>query len=1009
MRISKVLPRKTADGLKSAVTDHKTSIADFSSRGDAKALWEELRVDEAIHKEPSSRRFLGSARIDPTEAKRLIETVGANFCRLSPFSSCTCSKEYDVVDPEGYWCRLTTLALTEFAYQSDDIRGFWTALQEHMGLPVSQLSLQTFQEILRRGFRYLDLVKAKGVVEDRNLYVSTLNLQNGVPVKHQQCFATLLGELRDEYGWWEIAHASPEAVAQLLLNHCTRHHRGWLTIKRFLEMSCPKDDQPVHPLSGELTSSLATIATELDRRGLDARVLANNAERERVLAGFDLPHAFFLRDWASLVPLLRFNPKPVHGRRIRLMRSQPPKLRMDPNDWEELTLVLPPQQVNAPEWKALSSGYGVLEPAGAEFDIDILQGVLDIPMEVSYLVKEAPAQCNWDFRLGSQDGSVAYSWSCQGPDPDRPVLIFDPLSGERLDPGAELGDAQEVVLFTPRQFTLLPSDDIQVIERVSSCSLRGWHGFHVEKVSAEACLRLCSSDIKFQLEWCHQDKLSPELRGARLLGRQQVFTIAPKLWIPPLEESATLRLRIEDLDNRSWLTRDDEVHIIPRADAWQAIDLDAFLTHSGRYSIVILVEEDHETLPRRWQQQLRLELDDTANDLVGLSQLTIQKLINPPIIEPVIQAFNTSSTPERVDDPANFWLSVWKVSGLWPFEQMRVEIRNGESSHSFLQAATARGEVVVETSILRYSLEPSDWYQLSLQRIGDAAAVPLAVLGEPEAESITWDCKSGELGGLRSGVVYELHAWNLLTPERPSQRIAILAESPLMLLELEKLLPDPEGIFVLELFLGQQRLRQLGWWSGLRDQHDLVPIGADSALLEQLLHGAPVEDFPQVAKDITPTLPRDRLQEAISNLKNNKTLQPWIDSSRLALQLMYWAQPSDTAGSPSAELKPPGHRGAEGRRGSRQRGPRRGLTYSLRFTPPVTQLVNKIKLHKDFEAVMTKLRQAEGIPADVIRVQRIDHQLWIELDQASHKEDLDGLIVAASEMLSWGIDLEKIA
>jgi len=707
--------------------------------------------------------------------------------------------------------------------------------------------------------------------------------------------------------------------------------------------------------------------------------------------------------------LLRFNPKPVHGRRIRLMRSQPPKLRMDPNDWEELTLVLPAQQVNDPEWKALSSGYGLLEPARAEFDIDIQQGVLDIPMEVSYPVKEAAAHWSWDFRLGSQDGSVAYTWSCQGPDPDQPMLLFDPLSGERLQPGAELGDAQEVVLFTPRQFTLLPSDDIQVIERVSSCSIRGWHGFHVEKLSAEASLRLCSSDNKFQLEWCHQDKLSPELRGARLLGRQQVFTIAPKLWIPPLEESATLRLRIEDLDNRNWLTRDDEVQIIPGADAWQAIDLDAFLTRSGRYSIVILVEEDHETLPRRWQQQLRLELDASAIDPAGLSKLTIQKLINPPIIEPVIQAFNTAFTPERIDDPADFWLPAWKVSGLWPFEQMRVEIRNGESSHSFLQAATACGEVLVETSILRYSLEPSDWYQLSLQRIGDAAGVPVAVLGEPEHESITWDCKSGELGGLRSGVVYDLHAWNLLTPERPSQRIAILAESPLMLLELEKLLPDPEGIFVLELFLGQRRLRQLGWWSGLRDQHDLVPIGADSALLEHLLHGAPVEDFPQVAKDITPTLPRDRLQEAISNLKNNKPLLPWIDSSRLALQLIYWAQPSDTAGSLSADLKPAGHRGAKGRRGSRERGPRRGLTYSLRFTPPVTQLANKIKLHKDFEAAMTKLRQAEGIPADVIRVQRIDHQLWIELDQASHKEELDGLIVAAAEMLSWGIDLEKIA
>lgn len=966
-------------------------MVDFAAPGQARGFWAELDLDELLQAQPKDRRYLGALQIDQETAEVLLDMTAANFSRLSPFTTNACIQAFDNVDRQRYWCRLTTLALSEFAYHRRAEEAFWKELSKRLGIEESQSMRHCFYEILRKGFTSLGAVQARDNSEMRRLYVATLYLQNGIPVQHQERFATLLSELRDDYGWWEIAHSNPVAISELLHHDCSHRHKAWGTILRFLSLSCPKDGVACQPISGELTQSLAMIATELDRRGLDARMLVDETQRNSLLAGFDIPNAFFLRDWSSIAQLLRFNPTPLTGRRIRSMQRRPLTLRLDTEERGEIQLVLPPQHLYRPEWKNRTSSFcRIAEVEGAEFDIDSAQGILDLDREIFTSVLAIEEVWRWQLRFGAGEGEAAFEWNCRGVDPTSPMLLFDPISGERLEPFSELGSTRELVVFTPRNYVLADHPDVEVLERIRWCSIKGWWGLHLEKKSKDVDLTFSSDDASFCLDWNEQTLRVPELRGERIHDGKLIFSSAPQLWIPPLEHALDVHVRVDDLDRRACLTAEADLISLDADPNWQCIDLSDCIQQTARVAVVVWLEQEHPFLPRRWEQVARVDMESMAIDPLILPSSSLIRLHTDRNEQ---CPFNPELQPLVLDEAAEFWLPAWRLKGLWPFETITIELRSGEASLSVDQVATARGDLDIEMATFRYSLAESDRYEFYLQRQGDPDLFLICALGQPEAETITWDPCSRVLAGIRQGTTYQLEVWNLLNSNQSPETIDIVADDETKEVELEELIGETEGLYYLELRKDSRHLRTLGWWSGIKDKLALSPDGIDLELLGNLLDNEPLEAFKGSFSSHPHALSERMLARAVDALADPQALPTWIDRKLLRNKLDVWLHPD---GSVDASPQLP--------EGDVPREKPIKITLQLEPVPfrPWSRR-SQLEATRSFKQSFQKVRESMGIPPDGIRIEVLDTDIWVVLAKASLREYLSRILAKVCEEHSLNI------
>lgn len=954
-------------------------VVDFAAPGQARAFWAELDVEARLHTQPVGRRFLGALQIDLEMAEALLDLVAANFRRLKPFTSHACTQAFDNVDRQLFWCRITTLALSEFAYHRSAEGPFWKELTMRLTLDESQATRNCFYDILRKGFTALGVVQAHDQAELRHLYVATLYLQNGIPVQHQKRFAALLAELRDDYGWWEIAHSSPEVIAELLYGDCRQRHAAWGTILRFLSLSCPKDGEVCQPISGELTQSLAMIATELDRRGLDALLLNDATRRERLLAGFDIPNAFFLRDWSAVSQLLRFNPTSSTGRRIHSMQRRPLSLRLDPEEWGEVQLVLPPQQLYKSEWKNRSSSFcQIPEVNGAEFDIDTSHGVIEIDREISTPMVGIAEFWRWQLRFGAGEGEVAVEWVCRGPEASSPVLLFDPVSGERLEPGRELESARELVVFTPKDYALEQNPEVEVLERIRWCSIKGWWGLHLEKGSNAVTLTFRSADNSFSVDWKDQSLRNPQLRGKRIYTRQLAFSSVPELWIPPLEHAIDVHVRIDDLNTKECLNAEDDLVGLEANSSWQCIDISDCIQQSSRVAVVVWLEQEHPSLPRRWEQVAHVDLNTLDIDLTSLPTASLLRLSTS---RNEACPFTPKLVPLLLEDAAEFWLPAWRLTGLWPFETVTVHLRSSEASLKADQIATARGELEVEMATFRHSLDESEHYEFSLQRQNDSDPLLICALGQPEAERITWEMNSESLTGMRPRTTYQLTAWNLLDPSHSPEVISLVANEAIMHVDLMALIHQHYGLYFLELLRDGQHLRSLGWWSVIQSKNEVIPDGFDIDLLANLLDNEPPEAFEARFADHPRSLSDRSLTRAVEALSDPQPLPAWIDREILKRKLGAWLH----AGVPEEPTSPPpavDHK-------------EKSIKISLQIEPiPPRPWSRKNRLEATRTVVKSfqKVRQTMGIPPDDIRIENHDDLVWATLSRPYYRDDLTSIL-----------------
>ena len=962
-----------------------TQVVDFAALGEARAFWADLDVDQLLQAQPKDRRYLGALQIDQETAEILLDVTATNFVRLKSFTTHSCTQVFDKVDRQRYWCRIATLALSEFAYHRQANESFWKELSKRLKIEDSKTTQQCFHHILSNGFEALGVVRARGQSIERRLFVATLYLQNGIPVQHQTRFATLLSELRDDYGWWEIAHSSPFAISELLHHDCSHRHVAWGTILRFLSLSCPNDGEDAQPISGELTQSLAMIATELNRRGLDARMLIDETQRNALLAGFDIPNAFFLRNWASIAQLLRFNPTPSTDERIRSIQRRPLTLRLEPEDWGEIQLVLPPQRIYKLEWKNRSNSFCCIPGADeAEFDIDTAKGILNLDREITTSVFAIGDLWRWQLRMGAGDGEVAFEWNCRGVDSTSPMLIFDSVSGERLEASADLGSVRELVIFTPRDYDLVDGSDVEVLERVRWCSIKGWWGFHLEKRSEDVKLSFSSGDSVLCLDWNSQTSQVPELRGERIHDRKLIFSSAPQVWIPPLEHALDVHVRVDDLDRRASLTAEDDLISLDANSSWQCIDLSECIQDSCRVAVVVWLEQEHPFLPRRWEQVARVSLKEMVIDPFTQPCPSLLRLHSDRNQE---WPFNPELVPLVLLEDAEFWLPLWRLKGLWPFETITIHLRSGEASMNVVLSATAGGEIEVEMATFRFSLADSEHYEFSLQRQGDLDPQLICVLGQSSLEMITWDSSTGILAGLSSGNAYHLVVWNLLTSNRSPELIELVANSELMNIDFHNYISEPAGLYYLELRNERQHLLTIGWWSGIRSKHEIFPGGIDLELLSNLLDNEPLEEFMGNFSSQPHALSDQMLARGIDALLNPQKLPAWLDLKLLRNKLEIWLQPDDsvddTPSIPIADIPK-----------------EKSIKITLQIEPiPFFRWSNRVRIEATNKFIQSFkiVRESIGIPPDEVRIESLSADIWVILRSSFFREDLKEILQKVGE------------
>lgn len=671
----------------------------FSQSGHSQQIWQRFQIEDywGHHDRPPGQRFLGSTRISRNVVEQLLDIVRSNFSPIRPFTLAALEERFGGHDPQNYWVRLTTLALSEYAYYDEGDAGFWQSICDRLNLQKTQGVQSTLRDVLERGFKLLGLVET----QQRNHYVSTLWLQSGIPQQNLKHFADLLRDISKEYGWWEISHAEPEDLSQMMYEFCLHRHPQWGKLLTFLKSSYAEDDEAVEPISGQLLQGIAVVAQELERRGLSPEILQDSHQQEQLLQSYCLPSTFFLRSWENLIQvLIPQEQSQITGRGITGLRKKPLVLALDMADSMDIQLCLPEQRLYRKDWKSLSRSHCKMTEISWEGDIDLGSGIVEVPA-MSQAVHNP--QSSWTWQLRSHTGASLTEWNCEGIVSNIPVLIFDAWTGDRLLFSSELKGSTEIICFFASSTQVEFSDGIKLLDSCVPCSIVGWRGQQLLLTTAQAQLAFRFANGAQFFLWCQVHTNYPQLRGLKLKGKQPVYLEIPAIWHPPLPLSKSVKILVENLTDHTILTAPDEALTVAANANWQSIQLSRWITRSGSYAVRLWTQDN------RWSEQFEVKSSFELSQPPNGSALVVCDRTETPL-----------EIPLQVPAIADFWLSELTLRSLWALEEIMLLLTDGTTTQRYRQQATIAGALTINLTVWRDVLPESTGYALSYQRQGES-------------------------------------------------------------------------------------------------------------------------------------------------------------------------------------------------------------------------------------------------------------------------------------------------
>jgi hypothetical protein len=681
-----------------------SNIMDLSKPATTKHIWGKVE-SHWDHKDlPPGQRFLGSVRIQKKATEEILDVVQQNLTRFDCITTYQLEQQFGTWDRT--WVKILTFALSEYAYYDDGEHGYWQGLCDRLEIELTQGTRKALQQVVWQGIEDLALVRSSKA----NRYVSSLWLQSGIPRQSLGHFADLLQNL--DYDWWDMAHADPVDLAQLLCDVCQQKYPQRGRLLTFLRSSCPEDhEEEVDPLSGNLLQGLATVAHELERRGESPEILRDENQRTRVLQNYSLPNTFFLRSWDSLINVLTPRKKKHSRQAITSQRKKPLTLLLDITDSFDIQLVLPEQEIYRKEWKRLSAEYCTIPAGNWEGGINLEAGTIKIP-ELRQTITQAANQ--WSWQLKSHKDAVLLEWHHEGINPEQLCLIFDAETGELRSP-QQLDLSSEIILFAPETVQRQYSDGLEIIDSFVPCSLAGWRGHWLQRTGTDASIKLTQGNQEQILSW-QMTSHQPQLQGVKLKDRQPKFLDTPTLWYPPLPIGKTLNLQVEDIDQRQTLTEPDQQILLPPKDNWQAVDLRPWVTQPSTYSVRLWTTASQWSATFSVQAQFQLTAPPPQQDLDLLNR----------------QKISVPTKPIRCSTAADFWLEELTFKGLWPLETASFELTNGQETYRIIQSANHSGALSLALAPFRDALPEADRY--ALQQIIDSRCQNLIAWNFPKIE-----------------------------------------------------------------------------------------------------------------------------------------------------------------------------------------------------------------------------------------------------------------------------------
>jgi hypothetical protein len=688
----------TLANLKSLRAAHDFSIVSsmplgFEQPNYTKIIWQDKLLPYWKHRDfPTGSRFLGSFRIQKPATDELLSLVGENLRKVGGLTQARLRDRF--TDPEENWVKIVTLALSEYAYYYSGDR-FWEGFCIRLGLSHSQNAEQALREVADRGADLLGLVRAKGGYR----YVSTLWLQSGIPHQNLDQFAQLVQDLQENYGWEHLAEAEHSTLAEILFDTCQTQHRGWGTLRHFLEKSCALsdsvDEEKVDPISGQLVQGIAVVAQELERQQLLPQVLLNDEERESFLSNSYLPKNFFLRSWETLIRIITL--RDGTSARRRLVNLRPKHLFLEMNlESLDTQLVLPEQTLWQPKWKDLRGTNCTITEADWEETMP-REGHLEIPELV--IPVESNTQ-SWECTLRNHNNVELQKWQFSSILPELPCLIFDSMTGEYIplrQSEAVIIGAAEILCFTPKDTVIQPGLGIECRDRGIPSSLRGWRGVHLELTASEAVITLIKTATELKIVQWKTRPVEPFVQGLRLQGKQPVYLEAPTLWLPPMAQETTLNLLIDDVTHKSVVAKSVETIA---TNQWRSLSLNEWLQVPGRYEVKLWnvsfrwshrfeIREKYYLLePAQRQHKIRYDQKDCAH------------------------------LPIQVETTAKFWAAQIQINGLWPMEYVTLLLSDKQSEISCSLQADLIGMLDISVAQFYELLPKAECYALSYQVSG---------------------------------------------------------------------------------------------------------------------------------------------------------------------------------------------------------------------------------------------------------------------------------------------------
>ncbi|MCY7332540.1 MAG: hypothetical protein LH649_07740 [Pseudanabaena sp. CAN_BIN31] len=444
---------------------------DFSSHEHTQYVWNQIEELWSDSKKTVGERFLGNNRFAFGSVEALLDALSDDLSKIGTISIDKLNARWG--DRKNrYWVKIITFVLSEYAYYYNAEGGFWSSLSQRLKIADIQGTKQTFWRILKEGFNLLGIAKAKGGTK----YLSTLYLQSGIPKHNLRHFAELVDDISSNLGWWNVAHRyDADDLAQTLHDRALETHSQRPILQRFLKSSCSGIESDVEPLSGNIFKYIATVALELERRGLNPESLKDEQKRGQYLQGFSLPYNFFLRDWGDLVSVL--SPKrgsQARANKVIRQRKRELRLRLDTLELN-LQLVLPEQLLWRKEWRSLSGTYCHIPQSKPKWDKTIpYPDSLEIP-ELCVNLSKLCDRWTWQLKAAGQQDLL--EWACEGVSSDLPLLIFDAETGDRIVVSSENPNIigfSEIVCYFPESATLQISEGIEVIDAFFPCLISDW-------------------------------------------------------------------------------------------------------------------------------------------------------------------------------------------------------------------------------------------------------------------------------------------------------------------------------------------------------------------------------------------------------------------------------------------------------------------------------------------------------------------------------------------------------